>query len=215
MVRQQVFGDLYSAGQTEPYCLLSRHPLLRGLMQFTLTLRLRDTGLSTIPWRSILYVALLYHALRMTSVLADPWPEMDTFIAVCTPEKLFIGGLPTTLEDCFKRFCLMAGVAPESFARNRRPKHGHAAEVTRTKNPPRNWSSISPIMKIFHKQLLLQESNESTLYNVKSLVNNDDASSEVATPSSSTSGYHLLTSLKTALAAEQPQVIYDYLSMHF
>ncbi len=107
-------------GHPDPYHLLQRHPLLCAMMKFSLALMVREIGTTVVEaWGSILYTAHLYNALRHTSSLNMPWPDMETFISIHTPEKLFVGGYPTTVQDCLKRYYLMMGVAPQSFARDR------------------------------------------------------------------------------------------------
>ena len=77
-----------------------------------------ETSFVATSWGSILYVGHLYNALRQASNLVDVWPDIETFILMNAPRRLFVGGLPTTLEDCLKRYSLMMGTAPEAYARD-------------------------------------------------------------------------------------------------
>ena len=114
-MRRIFLKPIYGQGNTEKHYLLSRHPLLCGLLQFFLTIMIRtEASFMATSWASILYVGHHYNALRQTSNLVDVWPDMETFILINTPRRLFVGGLPTTLEDCLRRYSLMMGTAPEA-----------------------------------------------------------------------------------------------------
>ena len=103
-MRRIFLKPIYGQGNIEPHYLLSRHPLLCGLLQFFLTIMIRtEASFVAIGWGSILYVGHLYNALHQISNLVDVWPDMETFILINAPRMLFVGGLPTTLEDCLKR----------------------------------------------------------------------------------------------------------------
>ena len=218
-MRRVLLKSLYDKGITEPYYLFSRHPLLCGLLQFSLTMMMREAGSAmAMCWGSILYVGHLYNALRQTSNLSIVWPEMETFIEVNTPERLFVGGLPTTLEDCFKRYSLMMGAAPENFARDHQSRN-RGRSLKHSKKGPRDWHVDPPIVKIFKDRYLsLDGSVRWTIVNIESLFKETKTDERAAKrrweKSHQLSPLQLLMSLQTAMAEEFAELTYDYFGMH-
>ncbi|KAK0508380.1 hypothetical protein JMJ35_009464 [Cladonia borealis] len=218
-MRRVLLKSMYDKGITEPYYLFSRHPLLCGLLQFSLTMMMREAGSAmAMCWGSILYVCHLYNALRQTSNLSVLWPDMETFISINTPERLFVGGLPTTLEDCFKRYSLMMGTAPENFARDYQSRN-RARALKHSKKGPRDWHVDPPIVKIFKERYLsLDGSVRWTILNIESLLKETDTEAHVVKKrwekSHQLSPLQLLTALQIALAGEFPELTYDYFGMH-
>ena len=217
--RRVLLKSMYDKGITEPYYLFSRHPLLCGLLQFSLTMMMREAGSAmAMCWGSILYVCHLYNALRQTSNLSVLWPDMETFISVNTPERLFVGGLPTTLEDCFKRYSLMMGTAPENFARDYQSRN-RGRGLKHAKKGPRDWHIDPPIAKIFKERYLsLDGSVRWTILNIESLLKEADTGVHAVRKrwekSHQLSPLQLLTALQNVLAGEFPELTYDYFGMH-
>ena len=218
-MRRVLLKSMYDKGITEPYYLFSRHPLLCGLLQFSLTMMMREAGSAmAMCWGSILYVCHLYNALRQTSNLSVLWPDMETFISVNTPERLFVGGLPTTLEDCFKRYSLMMGTAPENFARDYQSRN-RGRGLKHAKKGPRDWHVDPPIVKIFKERYLsLDGSVRWTILNIESLLKEADTGMPAVKnrweKSHQLSPIQLLTALHVALAADFAELTYDYFGMH-
>ncbi len=218
-MRRVLLKSMYDKGITEPYYLFSRHPLLCGLLQLSLTMMMREAGSAmAMCWGSILYVCHLYNALRQTSNFSVLWPDMETFISVNTPERLFVGGLPTTLEDCFKRYSLMMGTAPENFARDHQSRN-RGRGLKHAKKGPRDWHVDPPIVKIFKERYLsLDGSVRWTILNIESLL--EEADTEVHAvkkrweKSHQLSPLQVLTALQNALVGELPELTYDYFGMH-
>ena len=218
-MRRVLLKSMYDKGITEPYYLFSRHPLLCGLLQFSLTMMMREAGSAmAMCWGSILYVCHLYNALRQTSNLSVSWPDMETFILVNTPERLFVGGLPTTLEDCFKRYSLMMGTAPENFARDYQSRN-RGRGLKHAKKGPRDWHVDPPIVKIFKERYLsLDGSVRWTILNIESLLKETHTGMHAVKnrwkKSHQLSPLQLLTALQVALAADYAELTYDYFGMH-
>ena len=218
-MRRVLLKSMYDKGITEPYYLFSRHPLLCGLLQFSLTMMMREAGSAmAMCWGSILYVCHLYNALRQTSNLSVLWPDMETFISVNTPERLFVGGVPTTLEDCFKRYSLMMGTAPENFARDYQSRN-RGRGLKHAKKGPRDWHVDPPIVKIFKERYLsLDGSVRWTILNIESLLKEADTEMHAVKnrweKSHQLSPLQLLTALQVALAADYAELTYDYFGMH-
>ena len=218
-MRRVLLKSMYDKGITEPYYLFSRHPLLCGLLQFSLTMMMREAGSAmAMCWGSILYICHLYNALRQTSNLSILWPDMETFISVNTPERLFVGGLPTTLEDCFKRYSLMMGTAPENFARDYQWRN-RGRGLKHAKKGPRDWHVDPPIVKIFKDRYLsLDGSVRWTILNIELLLKEAGTEGHAVKKrwekSHQLSPLQLLTALQIALAGEFPELTYDYFGMH-
>lgn len=88
-----------------PFNLRKQHPLLCGTELLCLRLLSQDAGISIgCTWGSILYTTHAYNAFRNAGALDVDWPLMEWIISYFTPEKLFAGFRPQTLEECFKRY---------------------------------------------------------------------------------------------------------------
>lgn len=211
-------------GEPEPFHLFKRHPLLCGMMSFALTLTVREIGTTIVEaWGSILYTAYLYQALRQESALDALWPDMETFISIHTPEKLFVGGYPTTLEESVKKYYLMMGAAPRAFARDhsRRNKRGRMSIASG--KGPRIWNVDSPILAIFKKRFVeMTGSAEWTVHSIERLLNEASQSKPQQKAArrrwektQQLTMLQLLDALQVGLAVEAKGLHFNYLDMHF
>ena len=152
---QGFYSESFPSYDHEPYGLLKNHPLLCGTIESSLRLSVRETGIHlSMAWGSILYVGHLYNALRQARVIDLEWPDMDLFITIHSAKTLFVGDLPTTVEDCMKRYDLMMGMGVENFAKNKRDRR--AAKVIHSKAGPRDWQSDSPVIHTIKERYLTQ-----------------------------------------------------------
>ena len=88
-----------------PYYLLKHNPVLCGLMVYFLNSCMREFGISlTNAYDTIFSSAHLYNAVRQIQALGAEWTDMDFLILMHTPERMFVGGLPTSAEDFFKLY---------------------------------------------------------------------------------------------------------------
>lgn len=214
-LRKSLLRSQYVPGEVAPYYLLSQHPLRCGMYQLCLGIRMRTVGLYlAIPFRSIAHTAHLYNAMRVTSALENPWPKMDQFISICTPEKLFVGGLPTSLADCFRKYSLITEMSIENYAPNRRSRPGRS-KLVRSKKGLQDWSPTSPIIEIMEQRFLRCGSDEYWIYSVESLVHNEQGARAKGSKEPNIGTCRLLDFLRDALAAEQSRLNYDFLGMHF
>lgn len=87
------------------FLLLSRHPILCGLMTYRLNLLTREFG-QYLSWasRTLVSAAHLYNAVRQRK-LCQSWPDMDALISIYGEEKIFLGALPTKPAD-FSSKCI-------------------------------------------------------------------------------------------------------------
>ena len=227
-MRRHFYKSAYGrGGGVDPYSLMLQHPLLCGLTKFSLMILMRETGIAvSMAWGSILCMAHLYNALRQFALLKVEWPAIETFISINTPETLFVGGLPTTLENCVKKYDLMMGIAPEFFAKDRNARKGIKSNAGNNSLPlskrgPRDWAHESPIIKIFRQRYIAQGCVNWTFENIESLLSEtstvdtrQQATQNRWKKSHQLSSLQLLSSLQDAMAVESSGLNYDYLGMH-
>ncbi|MCJ1407255.1 hypothetical protein MMC19_001326 [Ptychographa xylographoides] len=218
---QSFYSSSVPTRDAEPYGLLKSHPLLCGTIDTSLKLLNRETGIAlSRAWGSILYVGHLYNALRQLHVLDLEWPDMELFISIHTPETLFVGGLPASIEDCNKKYELMMGVSVANFAKNRK-KAGNGKAVP-SKLGPRNWQIDTPMIRTIKERYTTPRGSiEWSLQNVEDILKE---TSQQNLPqhvrnrwnrSHQLSPLQLLELLRSALTVEYKALRYDYISMHF
>lgn len=86
----------------------SFYPLGAGLKEFLAVGWFQRTGLRSPNGRDVVTMAHLYHALRLETRCA-PWPDMEFLIQTQTPEYIFLGGKPTSFDQCRKKAELAMG----------------------------------------------------------------------------------------------------------
>lgn len=212
-------------GEPEPFHLFKRHPLLCGMISFALTtVTVREIGTTIVEaWGSILYTAYLYKALRQESALDVSWPDMETFISIHTPEKLFVGGCPTTLEESVKKYYLMMGAAPRVFARDRSRRNQKGRLNIASGKGPRSWNVDNPIYAIFKKRFVeMTGSAEWTVQSIERLLNEASQSKPQQKAArrrwektQQLTMLQLLDALQVGLAVEAKGLHFNYLDMHF
>lgn len=211
-------------GEPEPFHLFKRHPLLCGMISFALTLTVREIGTTIVEaWGSILYTAYLYKALRQESALDVSWPDMETFISIHTPEKLFVGGYPTTLEDSVKKYYLMMGAAPRAFAKDYSRRNQKGRLNIASGKGPRSWNVDNPIYAIFKKRFVeMTGSAEWTVQSIERLLNEASQSKPQQKAArrrwektQQLTMLQLLDALQVGLAVEAQGLHFNYLNMHF
>jgi hypothetical protein len=136
-----VRGDVSS----EPFLLYKRHPLLCGLMTFSLKALFQETGIAFAnAWGSILYASHIYNAARQEKFIENNWNDMEIAISLHGTEKFYVGDRPKAIEDYFKRFCLSMGYSAANFAKNKRKGLPIASKAG-----PRGLGDLSPVSQIF------------------------------------------------------------------
>lgn len=109
--------------------LLIAHPTLCGLIADTLLLRVHECGLHLCETEGLVVsVAHFYNAALQTSAIKHRWLEMDELISIQTPQHIFIGDTPTSIEHFYKRSVLALGQPLSLFAsdKGRRANTGFA-----------------------------------------------------------------------------------------
>ncbi|RFU35703.1 hypothetical protein B7463_g727, partial [Scytalidium lignicola] len=148
--------------ESEKFYLYKRQPILCGILAFQTVLNMLEAG---IAWGTVIYVAQFYNALRQKTDPIQPWPLMDEVISIHTEEKIFIGTAPKNVKDSFKQACLLLGVSPTQFARNRRE---NILAVSR--NGPRGLEPASVLGDLFQSNFQMDRT-EKTLHDIEELLN--------------------------------------------
>lgn len=105
------------------FYLLERDPLWCGLLLYKFRMSAHEGAIiNANSWTSIMATSHLYNSLRQGKVLRTRWDDMESIISMHGAEKLFIGSLPTTFIDCFKRCIIACGLSASVFARNPRSR---------------------------------------------------------------------------------------------
>ena len=132
-MRKEICGPEYSSLPKEPFDVLLRHPQICGTFKYHLALKMRQAGTAlAFGGGSVLYVAHLYNALRQTSHLDIQWPQLEACVSAHTPEKVFLGDCPTTIEECNKRCMILLEEWAGAFVgRNIVRKRSQAERIAR------------------------------------------------------------------------------------
>ncbi|KAL6245621.1 hypothetical protein RBB50_007620 [Rhinocladiella similis] len=99
--------------------LVELFPLTCGTLKTELYLEWHVLGLKLVNFTShVPMLCHLYNALRNLHPDAPIWPDLELVIRNQDPARVFIGGIPSTLEDSVKRFFLAMGMSSSMLARN-------------------------------------------------------------------------------------------------
>ncbi|OCK73014.1 hypothetical protein K432DRAFT_430786 [Lepidopterella palustris CBS 459.81] len=136
-----VRGDVPS----KPFLLYERHPLLCGLMTFSLKALFQETGIAFAnAWGSILYASHIYNATCREKFIEKDWIDMEMAISLHGTEKFFVGDRPRAIDEYFKRYCLSMGYSAANFAKNKRK----GLPIV-SKAGPRGLGDLSPVSQMF------------------------------------------------------------------
>jgi hypothetical protein len=157
VAQKKVFN---SAGLSEeymkPYSLLSRQPLLCGLMLFRLNLLMQEAGTTLVnAWGSLPSTLHLYNALKHECPPATfhPWQDLDALIRIQSPQRIFVGDCPTTTAEYIKRFCLVMGYSAAMLAPNRRGgRNTPQTQTPASMRGPRQMTATSAVADVFLDQ---------------------------------------------------------------
>lgn len=220
-MKEKMYSRPLTGPLDRPYYLLSQHPLLCGTLLLDIRLRLQDPGIIMVNgWGSILCGAHLYNAARKEGYLPMAWPDVEAFIAIHSPELIFVGKAPSSSDDYFKRFCLAAGMTAAVLGRGQR----HSKQL-QSKNGSRKIGVESPISKLLKSLHHLTPEVEIDVHIVSKMLTN--VSQKAKRNSALTSPLfnqwnqthkltkvQLLAIVRQSLANEQPMLHFDYAAMH-
>ncbi|KAG0647254.1 hypothetical protein D0Z07_7314 [Hyphodiscus hymeniophilus] len=207
--------------EVERFYLYKRQPILCGLLAFRLTLELQYTGLVLVQcWGTAIYPAHFYNALSQQGQ-PPPWPLMERLVELHSEDRVFVGGRPKTIMDCYKQVCLVLGYSAEQFAKNRRSK-----KPVISKNGPRGLKDSSPPGEIFRQGLSSDGSMQLTMHNIDELLNEQAFDTSLTSMpqlklrrdewnrSHRLTPIQLLQALKASIPIELPKLRFDYFLLH-
>ena len=183
----------------------------------------RELGVAlAMTYKTILATAHLYNAARQSGLLPVVWRDMEYLISVHKPQHLFVGGLPTTPEDCFKRFRLAFRVNVSNFAPNRRSSMLHRAKDIKSQ---RNIEKMYPLYSILRGRYCQSDSHanlavdnlDAIITSAATKVGNEDPFSQICeqwAKIKKLTSVQLLSVLWHALEDDELQKNFDYVSMH-
>jgi hypothetical protein len=91
-------------------------------------LDMQEAGIAFVnAWGSVKSTAQIYNAARKEKFLDKHWQDMDLAITFYGQPSLFVGSVPSSVDEYFRRFCLSMGWSAQNFARNKRAKSGPIA----------------------------------------------------------------------------------------
>ncbi|KAK5266969.1 hypothetical protein LTR99_006073 [Exophiala xenobiotica] len=110
------------------HLMLSRNPVLCGLMTFQLNLRMQTIGQALVTqWYDVPQLAFLYNLVQQSPGQTLSWPDMELFIKIHGEERIFIGNRPKDAAQSINRLEIVTGVS--SVARlasdSRQRSHWH------------------------------------------------------------------------------------------
>ncbi|KAG4433195.1 hypothetical protein IFR05_011330 [Cadophora sp. M221] len=208
---------------SEKFYLYKRHPVLCGIQAFAILLEIQQAGITlNTNIGTVIYPAHFYNALKQNDPSCASWPLIDEVIALHGAQRIFVGGTPSTMKDCFKQICIMLGYSPTQFAKNRRNLNPVVS-----KNGPRGLKETSPITELFYKGLRHPNGKMAiTMHSVEELLNEQARDVDLASNPTSKklrrewaannrlTSLQLLEALRASIPKELPKLEFDYFKLH-
>jgi hypothetical protein len=220
-----------SAGLPEsyikPYSLLSRPPLLCGLMLFRLNLRMQEAGTILVnAWGSLPSIMHLYNATKQEflSNSFHPWEDIEAVIDIQGKERIFVGDYPTSTDEYIKRFCIVMGYSATMFAPNRRGgRNTPQTQTPASRRGPRQMTATSAAADVFLGQYAAAfgastAAPEVTFAKIETFLNQARGNQQKTgdrkkkLPPLTTSSF--LSSLKDSIQADILALNIDYFALH-
>ena len=219
-IKRESLKNLYSTEDynPKPFYLFNRHPVACGMLKLWLTLQIREFGCTISRCTgAVLSLSHLYNALRQNRYLDIEWPAIEDLILTASAAKLFVGGLPTDMTTCLKRYQLMMAFSATMFASDRDGGRHKYDRVTLSQKGWREWHIEPPIISIFEDCYFLQnKAVEWSTARVEAVLRKRDQgrSQGRGETDCQRSSLQLLMSLREALAQEYKELTYDYFGIH-
>jgi hypothetical protein len=209
----------------EDNCIVRKHPLLAGLLKFSIHLMMQEEGILLVnDITAVLLIAHLYNAVQAEGYLATtkPWKDLDFVLTTHSSRDIFVGDRPNNPEDYAKRMSLAQGVSAETFAMNRRklgPKF--------SKKGQRELNHVCPVASAFRDRYCSGGSVDLSIQVAEDLIH-QLAKKEQGAENGVSKFYlqhwkklHLrltfegfVSYLADALQLEAPQYQFDYFALH-
>jgi len=93
-----------------------------GLLKHYLVMQMRSVSMAFASSINMHLMAAthLYSGARLLKPDMPKWSDMELFIELQSPEHVFVGGRPTTMEQAFKKASLAFGASAQLFAAHQR-----------------------------------------------------------------------------------------------
>ena len=140
----------------ENYQLLKSHPVLCGLIAYSLKVRYHELGVAFAnAWGSLLYTYHLYNAVRQERLLPQTWQDMEILM---NAQEVFMDDRPANFDDYHKWFALSIGVSATAFAKKKRP-----GPLPATKGGPRRMLKEVASTSLMFKDRFCNDSGRNDL----------------------------------------------------
>lgn len=207
----------------KPYSLFSRQPILCGLFLFRLNMRMQEAGSILVnAWGSLPSVMHLYNAIKQESPKDDfpLWEDVEAVIQIQGKDRVFVGDYPKSVNECFKRFCLVMGYSASIFAPNRREgRNTPQTQTPASKRGPREMTTTSAVSDVFRGEYCDgDEKSKATLQKIETLLNKSttldkDPQTSKNRPYQVTMS-SLLSALQKRIQADILALNIDYFALH-
>ena len=170
---------------------------------------------------TVIYPAHFYNALKQSDPSCASWPMIDEVIALHGAERIFVGGRPTTTNECFKHICLTLGYSPAQFVK----KHRNPKAVA-SKNGSRGLKETSPVTELFNRGSRKPNGKrENAMHSVEQLLNEQARDAHLAANPTSrklrrewaaTNRLNSIQLLEAQASIPQklPKLKFDYFKLH-
>ncbi|PQE28413.1 Ank-repeat mbp1 protein [Rutstroemia sp. NJR-2017a BBW] len=169
------------------------------------------------------FPAQLYNALQQKTNPVSFWPAMEDLINLHTPERIFLGARPQTIDSCFKQIHLMFGHSVTDFAANQRQTGRHTVA---SKDRVKHLQDITNTCMFFRQafcqgmpaEILVQKIEEFLNKQAQEKVQKQKPKSKALRHEWSRYGRlsstQLLEALTASLAFELPGLRFSYFDLH-
>ena len=209
-------------GSGRPYFFFSHNPVVCGLIQFALLLKMQRGGMSDLnDMAYALSMAHLYNAAQNEGHLTTNWPDMEKLIEFCGKTDLFIGAPPKNMEKYHSQYIMATGVSLQSFAKDRRIEDGiiyskHSLRLLTTSNIVENFEKL--LCKTDKKNIdidvdlietfLHRMAHNQSLKKEQGVIHKRWEESRALTP------IQLLTLLEQCMEEEKPKLSFNYFAFY-
>jgi hypothetical protein len=201
-----------------PYGLLSRHPILCGLMMFRLNLKLQEAGVTVVTARGSLPTVLhLYNAVKqeLAEVGFPLWEDAENVIQIQSKEQIFVGEYPKNAEEYLKQFALVMGYSATSFGRNIRD----GGRPRASKHGPREMIKTSTMADVFHGEICgSQPRSDITFHKIEQAITKVSPERKSGTRSEGKArpftSVSFLSSLQAQIESESLALNMNYVGLH-
>ncbi|CAJ2511030.1 Uu.00g066550.m01.CDS01 [Anthostomella pinea] len=221
-IRRGMQADPTSSGHIPEYYLLQSDPFWCGLLLYNFRMVTYEGAIVTEnSYPSILATAHLYNCLGLDSALNRQWTDMENVLSAQGINKMFVGDLPTSYQDCAKRHGLAIGMSAVNFARNPRKLRESLLRESVPKRPHnkiRELERVTPVSWVFKARYCDNSGRVGFEPSDVATVLRNNTAGEDGTKGTKATGKtdicKLLVHLVGALHQEVLEATFDYFQMH-